>query len=85
MILGLIGGVFFICYVAFHFFGKFYNGYNMRMKLALDIYNEDAYNHSVMHKSCYLLSSLFCCKKCKYASTRMELLNKKMKYDLNAL
>lgn len=85
MILGLIGGVFFICYVVFHLFGKCYNGYNSRMKVALEVYNEDAYNHSFIHKSCYFLSSFFCCKKCKYASTRMKLLNSKIKEDLNAM
>lgn len=85
MILGMIGGVFFICYVVFHLFGKCYNGYNMRMKLAHQLYDEDAYNHSFIHKSCYFLSSYFCCKKCKYASTRMKLLNSKIKEDLNAL
>jgi hypothetical protein len=38
VILGLIGGIFFLCYVVFHNCGKLYNNYNVHAKLTDLIY-----------------------------------------------
>jgi hypothetical protein len=34
VILGMIGGIFFLAYIVFHCFGKIYNSFNVRAKLA---------------------------------------------------
>ena len=38
-VIGIIGGVFVIWYALFHFIGKVYNSYNVRAKLAEDVYD----------------------------------------------
>ncbi len=40
VILGMIGGIFFLAYVVFHCFGKLYNSYNVRAKLAMVLFDE---------------------------------------------
>lgn len=58
VILGLIGGVFFLSFAVFHCFGKIYNNYNVRLGLAEAMYNEDdredAYYGSLLYRLLFL-------------------------------
>lgn len=40
VILGMIGGIFFLAYIVFHNCGKIYNAFNVRAKLAKKLYDE---------------------------------------------
>ena len=65
VLIGMIGGIFFIAYVAFHTCGKIYNNYNIRNKLASILYEEDCINYSTVLKLTYLfarpLLKVWCC------------------------
>lgn len=41
VLIGMIGGVFFIAYIVFHSCAKLYNSYNVRNRLASILYEED--------------------------------------------
>ena len=49
-ILGIIGGVFVLWYALFHWIGKFYNSFNVRAKMAEEIYYEESINESLLNK-----------------------------------
>ena len=84
---GIIGGIFVLMYALFHWIGKLYNSFNVRAKLAEEIYYEESINESPINKFLTIVPAPTCllpsCFHIRNDVMRMRQIEKKINNDLN--